>query len=409
MNSSPSDIFFIDDETKCGEILQLGLDVGCVGVDIESNSMHVYYEKLALLQISINDQVFLIDVPKIGLPDPLKDLLTSTEIIKVFQDMKFDIQILKQEYDVVVAPVFDISIGDKILRESTQSYNMEKLVDRYLQKRVKYSKRQQKSNWGNRPLSDKQITYAAADVIFLVPIMNIIETDLKMDFSFEFFELFMKYVKPEIRTRYYNQNYVYKLLKNFEIKDVRIASRMFHLLNSLDINASEVDRPSHWLLSDNNIVTIATRNPQTQVEFNKFFHRKDGLQSEREVIQDSLFSSLLSKDLIQLQLTEEISTRRWLYYQETNQSSEGSKQSSIELIRSIREWRTIVAQNLRLIPELILDKKDFHKIANNLNEVKSVVIFPGVPKRFHQLFWDDLMRFIKSGESKISRKIIETT
>ncbi|PKQ65441.1 3'-5' exonuclease [Labilibaculum filiforme] len=114
---------------------------------------------VALLQLAANSKTFLFRVNKIGLPEPLVDLLTDPEIIKVGAAIKDDIRGLQKLND------FDangfLELQEYVSKFGIESFSLKKLSAIVLNFRI--SKRQQVSNWEAEELSAGQLKYAATD------------------------------------------------------------------------------------------------------------------------------------------------------------------------------------------------------------------------------------------------------
>ncbi|MCE7737549.1 MAG: ribonuclease D [Candidatus Heimdallarchaeota archaeon] len=388
----------MQDKKSCKTILERAMYHKIVSVDIESNSMYVYHERIALIQLHIDNQTYLIDTIVLGLPEELIEILGSDMILKVFQDMNYDQSILLKEYNCEVNNVFDISIADKIIQETDQSSSMEKLIFRYLHKEMKFSKKQQKSNWGLRPLNAKQLEYAANDVRFLEKIMYEMDKILEKDYRKKFFIVYMRYLKPVYRERIYNSKYVYKLQKKYGIEDLEVLSRLHHLLIALDKAAEKINKPPHWLLPDATLFNIALSNPQNLGVFIDLSRKTDGLQADREIISENVFMVLNNKQLIEPNSNRGQSIKRWEYLGDNNHNSKYHPENVIK----IKNWRSMVAKKLKILRGMVLDKRPIASYSVEIADLEKNIIFPGIPTNYHQLFLEDLYHFIDSGESMLS-------
>lgn len=394
----PENVQMVENLETCGKIEIEANKFGIIGIDTEVNSIYVYQESISILQLSVGKASYIIDIMKLGLPEPIRKVLENKEILKVFQDMQFDLQMLKTEYNCEVKNIFDISIADKLIQSSSQSSNMEKLVQRYLNLNVTYSKKQQKSNWAIRPLSERQIRYAAMDVQYLCDICREQKRRLLGDFRFDWFLSFLNQIKVQVKEREYNPYYAYRMKKKFDIQDQEVLSRVNSLLISLDKCAKEIDKPSHWLLPDTQLVKIARINPKTIKEFNKLFHKNDSLIIDRKLVEIDLFNSLHTYYLIDLESPCGISTKRWVYKSKKNINRNSSR---LEIIEKIKSWRRLIATEINILPEMVLNKRKIGEYANKIDE-DFVIKFPGIPEKFTDLFKEDLLEYLSSNVSNIT-------
>lgn len=114
---------------------------------------------VALLQLSSYEKSFLFRLNRIGLPEPIIDLLRDPEIIKVGAAIKDDIKGLQDITD------FDgnsfLELQHYVSSFGIENFSLKKLAAIVL--RIRISKRQQVSNWEAAELSLGQLRYAATD------------------------------------------------------------------------------------------------------------------------------------------------------------------------------------------------------------------------------------------------------
>ncbi len=139
-----------------------------IAVDTEADSFYSYREKVCLVQISVEDRDYLVD--------PLSDIdlralgpmLADPQKTKVFHDGEYDISILRRDYGFRFANLFDTRVAAAAL--GTQSPGLAAvLLERY---GVALDKAMQRSNWADRPLTTRQISYARLDTHYLLPLMH---------------------------------------------------------------------------------------------------------------------------------------------------------------------------------------------------------------------------------------------
>ncbi len=389
----------ITDIDNCNFILKEALKSKIVGIDLETNSMHVYTESISIIQICVNDNTYIIDVLEIGLPDPIRKIFENESIEKVFQDLQYDLVMLKKEFNCEVLNKFDISLADKLIQETNQSSNMQKLMKFYLSKEVKFSKKQQKSNWLIRPLSRMQIDYAIKDVKYLIKIRNIQCEILEGDHRLELMRYFMDNMQVVVKERYYNNNYVYRIKKQYNITNKDELSRINSLLLTLDELAEKMNKPPHWLFPDHNIVNIARQNPQTFGQFKKLFHIRDRLQNTRKSIERAMFDALQNYEDISFEKRENKSTKRWSYIEDDMHKTD---KYHPDIVLKIKEWRSKVAKNLKIIPGMVLDKKMISYLSTNIDKLDDEMKLPGIPSEFQKIVINDLMQYILLGNTTLT-------
>jgi ribonuclease D len=142
-------------------------------VDTEADSLHHYIEKLCLVQVSIVDEDYVID-PLTALElGPLVRILEKKELLLHGSD--FDLRILKRFYQFSPPTVFDTMVAAQLLGYEKQGFA--DLADRHCE--VKLSKKAQRADWAERPLSEELLTYAANDTHYLKLIADKMKQELK--------------------------------------------------------------------------------------------------------------------------------------------------------------------------------------------------------------------------------------
>ncbi len=143
-----------------------------VAVDTEADSLHHYFEKLCLMQISTADEDFVID-PLVPLDlGPLASLLSGKRLILHGAD--FDLRILKKTYGFAPSDIFDTMIAAQFL-----GYEKQGLSDLALKHcGVVLPKSAQKADWSERPLDEDLLAYAANDTHYLKTIADKMSEEL---------------------------------------------------------------------------------------------------------------------------------------------------------------------------------------------------------------------------------------
>lgn len=141
-----------------------------LSIDTEFVREKTYYPKLCLIQICNGKNIFLIDpLPESLDLTPLKDLFFNPEILKIFHASRQDLEIFHTLWQAVPTPVCDTQILAMVCGFG-ENISYEKLVGAIAGEKL--DKTMQYTNWAQRPLSDRQIEYAAADVLHLKKIQE---------------------------------------------------------------------------------------------------------------------------------------------------------------------------------------------------------------------------------------------
>ena len=149
-----------------------------IAIDTEATGLQIpERDKLSLIQIcDENGNVFIIQPNKDNFKAPnLITILENEKILKIGHFLRFDKSALEYFLKCKVRNIFDTKIASKIVRTYTDSHGLKNLVQEFCNKSI--DKRQGSSDWNKdiNELTDKQLEYAANDVIYLHKIKNDLE------------------------------------------------------------------------------------------------------------------------------------------------------------------------------------------------------------------------------------------
>jgi len=150
-----------------GDLPDLSRYTGAVAIDTETTGLHLHRDRLCLVQLSPGDgsaDVVQVQANAADAPN-LKRLLADARLLKIFHFARFDLGMLYATFGVMAEPVYCTRTASRLVRTYTDKHGLRELVREMLGHDL--SKQQQLSDWGAAELSDAQISYAAADVIYL--------------------------------------------------------------------------------------------------------------------------------------------------------------------------------------------------------------------------------------------------
>ncbi|MEE3622800.1 ribonuclease D [Nitrospirillum sp. BR 11752] len=138
-----------------------------VTVDTEFMREKTYYPQLCLVQVAGPDEAAAIDPLADGIDlSPLFALLANPAVLKVFHAARQDLEIFFNLTGAVPAPLFDTQVAAMVCGFG-DSVGYETLITKLTNARIDKSSRF--TDWSNRPLTDRQLTYALSDVTHLRP------------------------------------------------------------------------------------------------------------------------------------------------------------------------------------------------------------------------------------------------
>jgi len=163
LNPSASEEYIYVSRLAAVESLIQRLDVAeRVAVDTEADSLHNYFEKVCLIQLSVGNEHYLVD-PLCGL-DLSGVLAALAEKPLILHGGDYDLRMLRTSLGFRPrGEVFDTMIAAQLL--GIEEIGLAALIERFFD--VAIAKQGQKSDWSRRPLSEKQLRYAVNDTRFL--------------------------------------------------------------------------------------------------------------------------------------------------------------------------------------------------------------------------------------------------
>ena len=153
-----------------------GLDLGqYVAVDTETMGLNPQRDRLCLVQLSAGDGVcHLVQFTDRDYRAPnLEALLRDQAVTKLFHFARFDLAALQRYLGVICAPVYCTRTASLLIRTYTDRHGLKDLCRELLG--VEISKQQQSSDWGAETLSEEQLRYAAADVLYLHRLKEVLD------------------------------------------------------------------------------------------------------------------------------------------------------------------------------------------------------------------------------------------
>ena len=150
-------------------MLEMYLEEPEIAIDAELHGLKLYRDEICLVQICDDKKnVCLVRPNPEIIPTNLKRLLTDPNVIKVFHFALSDVAFFKTSMDIDVSPFRCTKVMSKIIRTYTQGHGLKDLSLELLGHDL--NKDQQQTNWAQNKLSNKQLEYAANDVLELIEI-----------------------------------------------------------------------------------------------------------------------------------------------------------------------------------------------------------------------------------------------
>ena len=233
-----------------------------VAIDTEFMRDKTYYSKLCLVQVAGAEDVAAIDplAPDLDLA-PLYALMANTNILKVFHAARQDVEIFVNQADAVPYPLFDTQIAAMVCGFG-DSVSYDKLVR--AKTGIRLDKTSRFTDWSHRPLSERQIDYALADVIHLRPVYEKLRARLDKTARSEWVvEEMAHLVNPD--TYRNDPSEIWRRLKIRSTKPKFLAV-LRELAAWREREAQSKDVPRNRILRDDALVDVAAQAPTSSVD-----------------------------------------------------------------------------------------------------------------------------------------------
>ncbi|MBY8918744.1 ribonuclease D [Nitratireductor rhodophyticola] len=150
-----------------------------VTVDTEFIRESTFWPELCLIQMAAPGVTALIDPLADGIDlKPFFALMADENIVKVFHAARQDVEIVYNLGRLIPHPLFDTQVAASVCGFG-DSVSYDQLVSKITGARIDKSSRF--TDWRRRPLSDKQLSYALADVTHLIDVYQHLKTELERE------------------------------------------------------------------------------------------------------------------------------------------------------------------------------------------------------------------------------------
>jgi ribonuclease D len=230
-----------------------------VTVDTEFLREQTFWPQLCLVQMAGPDDELIVDPLANGIDlAPFFALMMDADTVKVFHAGRQDIEIIHGKTGHIPTPMFDTQVAAMVcgFGESVGYVNLvKKILGIDLDKGARFT------DWSRRPLSDKQLTYALADVTHLRDVYKHLVDELQASKR-------THWLNEEMATLEAPETYVtepedaWKRLK-MRVKNKRALGILMELAAWRERLAQSQDIPRARILRDEALYDIANQAPST--------------------------------------------------------------------------------------------------------------------------------------------------
>ncbi|MGH0033343.1 MAG: ribonuclease D [Myxococcota bacterium] len=357
-----------------------------IAVDTEADSFYHYFDKTCLVQIATRRQIFLVDPLSLGGPAelaPLAPVFASPDIRKIFHAAEYDIFVLKRDCSFQFANLFDTMISAQLL--GYPSVGLAGLAERHFD--VKLPKDEQRSDWSRRPLTPRQLSYAAADVLYLISLTETLTKELRAKKRYrwakEEFEALTQRAWPD---RDFDE-LGYLRIKGARKLDPTGLSILRELYLLRDARARELDRPPFKVLGNRTLLEIAERKPRKQADLAEIKGITDLLM--RRIGRDVMAAVRTGKKTEHGPIPKLPSSGR-------RRMDRPAERRMLQL----KKWRSKRAQELSLDPGVLCPNSSLEAIAWRAPQhVRDLEELPELKPWFRREFGSEVVQVIRDGDA----------
>jgi ribonuclease D len=345
-----------------------------VAVDTEFMREQTFWPQLCLIQVASPEEALIVDPMASGIDlAPFWQLMANERIVKVFHAARQDIEIVFAKTGLVPHPVFDTQVAAMVcgFGESISYVNLVKKVTG-----VDLDKSSRFTDWSRRPLSDKQLTYALADVTHLRDVYRHLKAEIDASNRAGWLNEEMG-VLTDPKTYEQHPDDAWQRLK-LRVKNRKSLAVLMELAAWRERLAQSQDVPRSRILRDEALYDIANQAPTSPDQM-----------SELRTLSEGFSRSARARDIVE-------AVKRGLNRDtKTVPAIARGQQPSAEataLIDLLRVLLKASAARHRVAPRLIAGSDDLERIA--IEDEPDIPALKGWRRR---LFGEDALR-LKRGE-----------
>jgi len=255
---------WIDTPDGVEEVAAACASEGRFALDTEADSLHSYFHKVCLIQVSADGRHFLIDPLAIEREalDPLWRVVEDPLATVVMHGADYDVRVLDRDFGTHVGGLEDTQIMAQLLGE--EKTGLGHLLERDFG--LALNKKYQRADWGRRPLKPELLAYAAADTAFLKDLRERLRDRLKKlgrwDWAAEEFGRLavVRHVSVD------PDPLMFERVKGARALKGAARDRIFDLYWWRDAEAQRLDLPPFKVLGNKPMIELAVKPPESARE-----------------------------------------------------------------------------------------------------------------------------------------------
>jgi len=231
-------------------------DAPCYAIDTEFHRERTYFPHVALVQIADLHGVHLVDALAVDLK-PFARVLDGPGLA-VMHAARQDLEVMEQACETIPDRLFDTQLAAGFLGYTSPSLST--LLERELG--VRTGKADRLTDWLQRPLTDRQLSYAADDVAHLLELHDRLAKQIEERGRTEWVEEACEDMRVEDRGPREPEDAWRRIKEVRHLKGSRLALAQA-VAGWREHRAATIDVTPRYVLSDLGVVSVATSAPRT--------------------------------------------------------------------------------------------------------------------------------------------------
>jgi ribonuclease D len=255
---------------------------GVIGFDTEFMREKTYRARLCLAQVSVGDDVWLLDATGGVDLKPIAELLADKDVEVLIHAGRQDLEIFYEAHGTIPRRIFDVQSAAAFAGYGA-SLSYGRLVEGVLE--VKLEKGESYTDWCRRPLTESQKRYAADDVRYLGLLKRRLTERLDSMGRLAWFEEEMKALEDESSYRI-DPDFLWQKVSGRGSLHPRATAVLRELARWREELAESRDLPRGWIVKDATLVEIARKSPTTMEDLRRIrgLNRREAEKSAKEIL-----------------------------------------------------------------------------------------------------------------------------
>jgi len=235
-----------------------------IAVDTEADSLHSYFDKVCLIQITAGENDYIVDpLAKVDLKR-FGEILADPNVNKILHGADYDLRIMNRDFGFTIANLIDTSVCAQLL--GYEAFGLAALLEKHFG--VKLNKVHQRADWAMRPLPPDMLEYAALDTHYLIPLAAKLREELEALGRWEWaLEEFARL--ESIRFKESDDAEPWRRMKNLGNLDRRALAVLRDLHKWRDALAREADKPPFKIIGNDALLDLSREKPETRDDLGK--------------------------------------------------------------------------------------------------------------------------------------------